>query len=896
MIENHLKQGWVTFAGAGPGAPDLLTIRCRNAIAEAEVIVFAGSLVNPEVLGFAASSCRLYDSAGMDLPAIVDILISSARQDLKVLRLHTGDPSVYGAIAEQMAELNAADIPYEIIPGVSAVFAAAAAVKTELTLPEISQTLILSRRAGRTPVPKGEDLQNLASHGATLALYLSVSDMKGVVDDLLLGGYPPDTPAAVVYRASWPDEKVVAGRLSAIAEKVRQAEITRQAVILVGQSLKKGLGHASQLYSPGFSHGFRGKKEDTMPPGSSSSSAGLPNPFTGRVAVYALTESACRLGGKIGSYSRWDTYLSHRHCAPTKAISDIIFPFEPTELDSLIRENWPHYEAHLFIMATGIAVRKIAPLLKDKTRDPAVVVCDEKGHYTISLAGGHMGGANRLATQVAGFFGGEAVVSTATDVQGLPAFDEFAANRGMEITNPENIKKLNTLLLEKRRIAWITSQGTLPDIFQKHPNIIATESLPNLSEDVEGAVLIGNALPTQTPDIPILHLRPLSLAVGIGCKRGTTARDILNAINRNLERNGLDANQIQILASIELKTDENGLLEAAKAHGWQTRFFTTEELDRVPVPTPSLFVKRTTGSSSVAEAAALAAGQGRLLIAKQKEGPVTVAVATLALHSGMDIRNARLQVVGIGPGTLEGMTREALEAIRQADVIIGYKSYCEQIAPLLSGKTVFSSGMRKEITRCDQALDMAMQGHSVALICSGDAGIYGMAGLVFERIDARGLDFHDVRVVPGVTAASLAASAVGAPLMNDFAVISLSDLLTDHETILRRLEHVARSGMACALYNPRSKKRRDLIQTALDFFSRERGENTVSAIVSHAGRQEETIWTGNIAQLPVEKIGMSSVVLLGGENSRFIGKWLVEPRGYANKKEFFPKKEEQDYT
>jgi cobalt-precorrin 5A hydrolase/precorrin-3B C17-methyltransferase len=397
--------------------------------------------------------------------------------------------------------------------------------------------------------------------------------------------------------------------------------------------------------------------------------------------------------------------------------------------------------------------------------------------------------------------------------------------------------------------------------------------------------MIGTGMPFPSADIPVLHLQPQPLAVGIGCKRGTAAEEIQTALRQTLERHDLAPNRIRILASIALKEDEPGLLETARSEGWQTRFFSAGELERIAVPHPSPLVLEKTGSPSVAEAAALAAGDGRLLVAKEKVGAVTLAIATLT-EAPDDKKNALLQVVGIGPGTLEGMTRQALEAIRNAKIIIGYQAYCDRIAALLPGKTVLSSGMREEIERCDQALDLAGEGRSVALICSGDAGVYGMAGLLFERIEARGLDFGQVHVIPGVTAASLAAAAVGAPLMNDFAVISLSDLLTDRATILRRLQHAAASGMACALYNPRSEKRRKLIQTALDLFIEERGKNTPGAIVSHAGRTEETLWTGRIADMPVEKIHMSSMVLIGGENCRLIGNRLVEPRGYAKKSGF----------
>ncbi len=889
MPTNVIKPGWVTFAGAGPGAPDLLTVRCRDAIAEADIIVYAGSLVNPKVLQNAAPGCSLHDSAGMDLPTIADLLISAARQGQRVLRLHTGDPSVYGAIAEQMEKLDRADIPYEVIPGVSAVFAAAAAVKTELTLPEVSQTLILTRRAGRTPIPKGEELESLAAHSATLALYLSISDMEGVTADLLRGGYPPQTPAVVVYRASWPDELVISGTLETIVEQIRHSGINRQAVILVGPSLNRKDAEPSRLYNPAFSHGYRASEENTSLPTSSLPSPVKTTPFCGRMAVYALTEVGGRLGKNIATAFNWDIFLSLRHCNPNGSDRNNIFPFDPTELAALIRENWSCYDGHLFIMASGIVVRKIAPFLSDKTQDPAVVVCDEKGRHVVSLVGGHIAGANRLATQVAEFLGGEAVISTATDIQGLQAFDNFAATRGMEILNPENIKKLNTLLLENREIAWIDPQPRVPEVFQKCENIVAFSSLETLPQGFAGAVVLSPSTPVKISALPVLYLRPLPLTVGIGCKRGTPAEEILAAIDQTLKTHELDRERVNVLASIELKKDESGLLEAAAARDWQTVFYGAKELEDIPVPTPSPFVRNTTGSPSVAEAAAIASSDGRLLVPKQKQGSVTVAVATLTAPScGGKERKATgsLQVVGIGPGTLEGMTRQAFDAIRCADIIVGYTAYCEQIAPLIPGKKLITSGMREEIPRCDRALDLALAGHSVALVCSGDAGVYGMAGLLFERIEARSLDFNAVRVIPGVTAASLAASAVGAPLMNDFAVLSLSDLLTERETILRRLEHIARSGMACALYNPRSKSRQDLIITALDCFRRERGNDTIAAIVTHAGRDGESVWTGSLADLPIEKINMSSVVLIGGEEARLIGRWMVEPRGYKKKAAF----------
>ncbi|MEA3347611.1 MAG: precorrin-4 C(11)-methyltransferase [Pseudomonadota bacterium] len=250
------KPNTVIIAGAGPGAVDLMTMRCHRAVEEAEIIVYAGSLVNPEVLKFAVPSCEIHDSAAMTLDEMVAVMVAGTQIGKRVLRLHTGDPAMYGAISEQINALAEAGIRVEIIPGVSSVFAAAACIKAELTLPEVTQTVILSRRAGRTPVPKRESILELARHQATMALFLSVAAISDLVAELLAGGYAVTTPVAVVYRATWPDEKIVIGNLADIAERIEKAEIGRQAMILVGDALSRK-GALSRLYAEEFGHGYR---------------------------------------------------------------------------------------------------------------------------------------------------------------------------------------------------------------------------------------------------------------------------------------------------------------------------------------------------------------------------------------------------------------------------------------------------------------------------------------------------------------------------------------------------------------------------------------------------------------------------------------------------------------
>lgn len=250
----------VFFVGAGPGAVDLLTVRAMEMIKTCRFCIYAGSLVSPDVISLIPEDAEAYDSAELDLEELVALYKNAKARDVDVVRLHTGDPSIYGAIAEQMDELDRLGIAYEITPGVSAFQAAAAAVQAQLTAPEVSQTITLTRAKGRTPVPPEQDLTELARTRATLCLFLSVQKLYEVVADLA-PHYGEDCPAAVVYHASWPDEQILQGTLMDIADQVKQAGISKTAMVLVGRALARQ-GGKSKLYDPGFSHEYReGKSE-----------------------------------------------------------------------------------------------------------------------------------------------------------------------------------------------------------------------------------------------------------------------------------------------------------------------------------------------------------------------------------------------------------------------------------------------------------------------------------------------------------------------------------------------------------------------------------------------------------------------------------------------------------
>lgn len=243
----------VYFIGVGPGDPELLTIRAKNIIERADVIIYADSLINPEVCSSARKGAEIYPSASLSLEEITGIIVNAVKQGKVVARLQSGDPSIYGAIQEQMTILDEKGIAYEIIPGVSSLFAAAASLKTELTVPELSQTVIITRMEGRTPVPALEKLKSLAAHQASMAIFLSASLIEKVVAELLAGGYHPDTPAAVVYRATWQDELVLRTTLKNLMERVKASGIRKQALILVGTFLNSKEKHLrSKLYNRGF--------------------------------------------------------------------------------------------------------------------------------------------------------------------------------------------------------------------------------------------------------------------------------------------------------------------------------------------------------------------------------------------------------------------------------------------------------------------------------------------------------------------------------------------------------------------------------------------------------------------------------------------------------------------
>ena len=249
----------VYFVGAGPGDPDLITVKGRKLLEEADVVVYAGSLVNPAVLAVTPAGCEIHNSASMTLDEEIAVKKAGVEQGQKVVRLHTGDPSIYGAIQEQIDLLNKLEIRWQVVPGVSSFLAAAAALGQEYTLPGVSQTVIITRMEGRTPVPEKEQIRSLAAHQTTMCIFLSVHMFGELVQELLDGGYAADTPVAVVEKASWPEQRIFRGTLTTIADQLVAAGVSRTAMVIVGDVLAREY-EQSRLYAPEFGHMFREAK------------------------------------------------------------------------------------------------------------------------------------------------------------------------------------------------------------------------------------------------------------------------------------------------------------------------------------------------------------------------------------------------------------------------------------------------------------------------------------------------------------------------------------------------------------------------------------------------------------------------------------------------------------
>jgi cobalt-precorrin 5A hydrolase/precorrin-3B C17-methyltransferase len=585
-----------------------------------------------------------------------------------------------------------------------------------------------------------------------------------------------------------------------------------------------------------------------------------------------------------------------------------------------VRKLWNDHRRLIFIMASGIVVRTIASLIKDKLTDPAIVVLDETGKYAISLLSGHIGGANDLAKEISAFLGGDAIITTSSDVNNLTAIDLWAAENNLVIENMEVMPHVATRYINNGALRIYSEiKLSLPDEFLKVGDPRFADVFITNKKDVYLKQQQCSSAECSTGLCHVkeqLYLRPKNLIVGIGCNSNTSADEIEDSVKAMLNENNLSFLSLHSIATIDIKGNEQGLRTFAEKYNLKIKTFTAEELNTVAGIKKSDVVFNATGANAVSEPAALlASGASELLVPKQKKGNVTIAVAEALLRfcasalpsfrasalpsfcaSALPsfrasahpcFRANKLYIVGTGPGGIEHITPFAQKAIKNSDVIVGYGTYLDLIQDLLKGKEVFSTGMTKEIDRCKKAIKLAISGKTVSVISGGDPGIYAMAGLVFELLKAEdkmcGSINVEVEVIPGISALNACAARLGAPLMHDFAAISLSDRLTPWELIEKRLTAAASADFVTVLYNPKSMGRQEHINAARAIFLRHRSIETPVGIVKGAMRENERIIITNLRDMLNYDIDMQTTVVIGNSKTFQWNKFMITPRGYEKK-------------
>jgi cobalt-precorrin 5A hydrolase/precorrin-3B C17-methyltransferase len=565
-----------------------------------------------------------------------------------------------------------------------------------------------------------------------------------------------------------------------------------------------------------------------------------------------------------------------------------LLPYEHAHGDAaeVVRSRFREVDGLVLVAAVGLAVRLVAPLLSSKGEDPAVVALDEAGQFAVAVAGSHGHGrplgANALAREVAALTGAQPVVTTSSDLTGTAALDDLP---GFKASG--DLAGVGAALLGGERVKLENPMGwPVPDVVRSRfsgsasapgpPSSPGSGSIPASQTEraAEARVVVTDEVLDPHPRTAFLH--PPSLVVGVGLSTDARAEDLAEVVATALAEARLCSASVAEVATI----DRRAAHEAVAALRLPVRAYGQAELSAVQVPHPSSRVAAAVGTPSVAEAAALlAAGPGATLVVPKRRGRrATVAVARRASPRG------KLSVVGLGPGDPRHRTPAATTAVRRADLVIGYAPYLELCADLLSpSQDVVRSSIGDELGRARLAVQKAAAGRHVALVCSGDPGVYAMASPALEAAFAAppGPSAFDLEVVPGVTAASAASALLGAPLGHDHAVVSLSDLLTPWDLIAERLEAVARADLAIALYNPRSTRRQWQLGAAREILLRHRSPSTPVGLVSDAARPGERVVLTTLGALDPKAATMTTVVLVGCSTTWVAENRMVTPRGYS---------------
>lgn len=548
-----------------------------------------------------------------------------------------------------------------------------------------------------------------------------------------------------------------------------------------------------------------------------------------------------------------------------------------------LRTAFTTYDQVVAFLAVGATVRVLAPLLGDKTTDPPVVCVDESRRYAVAVLGTHHG-ADTLAHAVTSVLGGEPVITTASDSADVAALDSFAAHLGLRVADPAPLAHVGAALLSGAPVRLHN-----PDRWPLPPlpaNVTADAPHPAAVIHVGASVgpapnSAGHAVPTTSSQVsretmPVtLRYHAPDLIVGVGSARGVAVDEVNDLIDTVVRESGRTPASLRAIATIDLKSDEPGIVEAARRRGLPLLTYAAGDLAGEDVPTPSETVRAAVGTPSVAEAAALRAARNAGRAAELVVGKHTTAHATAAAARLWP--RGRLAVVGLGPGDPDLLTPAARTELTRASDVVGLDQYLDQVRGLLrAGATVHSSGLGQEEERARTAVRLASAGRAVALIGSGDAGVYAMAAPALEMA---GPDI-DVVGVPGITAATAASSLLGAALGHDHVLISLSDLHTPWPVIERRVRAAASADLVVCFYNPRSRGRGWQLGHALSLLAADRPPGTPVGYVREATRPDQRITLTTLDAADPAEVDMRTVVIVGSSQSRVVAGRFVTPRGY----------------
>ncbi len=548
----------------------------------------------------------------------------------------------------------------------------------------------------------------------------------------------------------------------------------------------------------------------------------------------------------------------------------------------LLKEKWGEFDLIIFIGSIGASIRLINSFLTSKDKDPGVIVMDKKGSKVLPVIGSHQSNTQKIAFQISELFGGEIIETNNSNDQNYLNLDSFGNQWGWkrsgEIDNWSKlvIKQAKNEVIFCKQLSgnnlWKTSEPAkiINQIDKKEKETEKPDSTFYVS-------IFENHATTWHPPV---------LWVGIGCERNTSKELITNSLSNFLESGNLSQQSIAGFATIDIKKDEKGILELAKEKNLPIKFFSKEDLSTIIVPNPSNVVQNEIGTPSVAEASCLlAAGEeSKLLeekrIFKNQSGAVTIALAES--KNQYNPTHGEIHIIGSGPGDISFLTNNARKALSRCTVWIGYKMYLDLIKPLKrNDQVLIESKITEEKERCSKAIQLAEEGIKVALISSGESGFYGMAGLLLELLQKIKKEYRPYfEVHPGISSVQLAAAISGAPLMNDFCSISLSDKLTPWSLIEKRIEGALVGDFVIALFNPKSIERNWQLKSVIDICLQSRPADTPVLIARQVGRENQTKKFFTLNTIPFKEIDMLSIIIIGNSQTTLVDEIFLTPRGY----------------